>query len=224
MSVIAGKVEKLGGVELVVQPAGIGAAVLVEHAGDRAPLRGLAFRLVAVGGLGDGFGAGLPLASGHRRDSAHGGVDRAGQRHQHEQQLGQPEDHAHTASMPSAGLGMMAVMADTELLFSYGTLRQPEVQLATFGRLLEGRPDAIVGYDLDYVTITDPHVIATSGSDRHPVLKPGAATAAVEGTVFSISEAELAAADAYEVDDYVRVAVPLRSGQTAWVYVFAGQD
>lgn len=119
---------------------------------------------------------------------------------------------------------MMAVMADTELLFSYGTLRQPEVQLTTFGRLLEGRPDAIVGYDLDYVTITDPHVIATSGSDRHPVLKPGAATVAVEGTVFSISEAELVAADAYEVDDYVRVAVPLRSGQTAWVYVFAGQD
>jgi gamma-glutamylcyclotransferase (GGCT)/AIG2-like uncharacterized protein YtfP len=119
---------------------------------------------------------------------------------------------------------MMAVMADTELLFSYGTLRQPEVQLTTFGRLLEGRPDAIVGYDLDYVTITDPHVIATSGSDRHPVLKPGAATAAVEGTVFAISEAELVAADAYEVDDYVRVAVPLRSGQTAWVYVFAGQN
>jgi len=31
------------------------------------------------------------------------------------------------------------------------------------------------------------------------------------------------AADAYEVDDYVRVAVPLPSGQTAWVYVFAGR-
>jgi gamma-glutamylcyclotransferase (GGCT)/AIG2-like uncharacterized protein YtfP len=119
---------------------------------------------------------------------------------------------------------MMAVMPQTELLFSYGTLRQPEVQLATFGRELGGLPDAIVGYDLDYVMITDPHVIATSGSDRHPILKPGAPTAAVEGTVFSISEAELAAADIYEVDDYVRVAVPLRSGQTAWVYVFAGQD
>jgi gamma-glutamylcyclotransferase (GGCT)/AIG2-like uncharacterized protein YtfP len=117
---------------------------------------------------------------------------------------------------------MIAVMPQTELLFSYGTLRQPEVQLATFGRELYGRPDAIVGYDLDYVTITDPHVIATSGSDRHPILKAGAATATVEGTVFAISEAELAAADSHEVDEYVRVAVPLRSGQTAWVYVFAG--
>jgi gamma-glutamylcyclotransferase (GGCT)/AIG2-like uncharacterized protein YtfP len=118
---------------------------------------------------------------------------------------------------------MMAVMAPAELLFSYGTLRQPEVQRATFGRELEGRPDAIVGYDLDYVTISDPRVIATSGSDRHPILKPGAPTAAVEGTVFSISAVDLAAADAYEVDDYVRVAVALRSGQTAWVYVFAGR-
>jgi gamma-glutamylcyclotransferase (GGCT)/AIG2-like uncharacterized protein YtfP len=111
----------------------------------------------------------------------------------------------------------------TEFLFSYGTLRQPEVQRATFGRELDGSPDAIVGYDLDYVTITDPHVIATSGSDRHPILRqtdrPGAA---VEGTVFAISEADLAAADEYEVDDYRRVAVPLRSGERAWVYVFGG--
>ena len=110
----------------------------------------------------------------------------------------------------------------TELLFSYGTLRQPEVQRITFGRELDGRPDAIVGYDLDYVTITDPHVIATSGSDRHPILKPtDRPGAAVEGTVFALSAAELAAADEYEVDDYVRVAVPLRSGDEAWVYVFA---
>jgi gamma-glutamylcyclotransferase (GGCT)/AIG2-like uncharacterized protein YtfP len=111
----------------------------------------------------------------------------------------------------------------TELFFSYGTLRQRDVQLRTFGRELDGRPDAIVGYELHYVTITDPHVVATSGSDRHPILKPtDQADAAVEGTVFAISEAELAAADEYEVDDYARIAVPLRSGDQAWVYVFAG--
>ena len=110
----------------------------------------------------------------------------------------------------------------TELLFSYGTLRQREVQLSTFGRELDGRPDAIVGFELDYVTITDPHVIATSGSDRHPILRPSdRAGAAIEGTVFTISETDLAAADEYEVDDYRRVAVPLRSGEQAWVYVFA---
>jgi hypothetical protein len=111
----------------------------------------------------------------------------------------------------------------SELLFSYGTLRQPDVQLATFGRELEGYVDAIIGYDLDYVTITDPHVIATSGSDRHPILRPTSRPDAhVEGTVFTISDAELAAADEYEVDDYRRMSVPLRSGPRAWVYVFAG--
>jgi hypothetical protein len=111
----------------------------------------------------------------------------------------------------------------TELLFSYGTLRQPEVQRTTFGRELDGRPDAIVGYELDYVTITDPHVIATSGSDRHPILRPSdRPDAAVERMVFAIRTADLAAADEYEVDHYRRIAVPLRSAAQAWVYVFGG--
>jgi hypothetical protein len=35
-------------------------------------------------------------------------------------------------------------------------------------------------------------------------------------------EQELAAADEYEVDDYRRITVSLRSGDRAWVYVFAG--
>lgn len=111
---------------------------------------------------------------------------------------------------------------NTELLFSYGTLQQPEVQRSTFGRELDGRRDAIVGYDLDYVTITDPEVVAVSGSDRHPILRPSTAPdASVDGTVFAISAAELVAADDYEVDAYRRISVPLRSGERAWVYVFA---
>jgi gamma-glutamylcyclotransferase (GGCT)/AIG2-like uncharacterized protein YtfP len=109
----------------------------------------------------------------------------------------------------------------TELLFSYGTLRQQEVQLAIFGRELDGRPDAIVGFDLDYVTITDAAVIAQSGSDPHPILRPSTRPdAAIEGTVFEVSTTDLAAADDYEVDDYRRIEVPLRSGAQAWVYVF----
>jgi gamma-glutamylcyclotransferase (GGCT)/AIG2-like uncharacterized protein YtfP len=109
------------------------------------------------------------------------------------------------------------------LLFSYGTLRQRDVQLATFGRELEGRLDAIVGYDLNWITITDPHVIETSGSARHPILNPSTdPDATVEGMVFDVSTAELLAADDYEVDDYERVEVPLRSGVSAWVYVWAG--
>jgi hypothetical protein len=32
----------------------------------------------------------------------------------------------------------------------------------------------------------------------------------------------LAAADVYEVDDYTRIVVPLRSGAQAWGFVFTG--
>ena len=119
---------------------------------------------------------------------------------------------------PAAG----AADGEAIRLFSYGTLRQLEVQRATFGRLLDARPDAIVGFRLELLTITDPAVIAASGSDRHPVLIPvDDREAAIEGSVFEITAAELEAADAYEVDDYARVEVPLRSGGTAWVYVLA---
>jgi gamma-glutamylcyclotransferase (GGCT)/AIG2-like uncharacterized protein YtfP len=109
------------------------------------------------------------------------------------------------------------------LLFSYGTLQQSDVQLATFGRHLGGERDAVVAHELDWVTIVDPHVIATSGSDRHPVLVASdRPDSSVDGTVFTITAAELAAADEYEVDDYTRVLVPLRSGRRAWMYTLAG--
>ena len=110
----------------------------------------------------------------------------------------------------------------THRLFSYGTLRQREVQLARFGRILEGRTDALPGYRVTFIEITDPDVIAASGSDRHPLVvtstEPGDA---VEGHVFELTDAELASADDYEVDDYARVEVVLRSGTTAWAYLGA---
>ncbi len=107
------------------------------------------------------------------------------------------------------------------LLFSYGTLQLPSVQQATFGELLAGEPDAIAGHRLAEVRITDPAVIALSGIDVHPMLVPEESGGAVEGTVYCVTDAQLAAADAYEVDAYRRAAYPLRSGRTAWVYVLA---
>jgi gamma-glutamylcyclotransferase (GGCT)/AIG2-like uncharacterized protein YtfP len=42
----------------------------------------------------------------------------------------------------------------------------------------------------------------------------------VSGTVFEITEQELASADQYEEDaDYGRISVTLKSGDQAWVYV-----
>ena len=41
------------------------------------------------------------------------------------------------------------------LLFSYGTLQQEAVQLATFGRLLRGSPDELVGFEEGVREVTD---------------------------------------------------------------------
>ncbi len=104
------------------------------------------------------------------------------------------------------------------LLFSYGTLRQPDVQIALFGRLVEGTADAMIGWRSRMIEITDAEVIAKSGTRWHPMVEPSESDDdAVEGMVFRISPADLASADAYEVD-YVRREVRLRSGLTAWVY------
>ncbi|MCP3748437.1 gamma-glutamylcyclotransferase family protein [Pseudomonas sp. SBB6] len=108
------------------------------------------------------------------------------------------------------------------LLFSYGTLQDKAVQLVNFGRELVGQADRMLGYSQAWVEITDPEVLATSGKTHHPIVTPSSnADDRVAGMVFQISEAELAAADAYEVSDYKRVAVTLASGLTAWVYVRA---
>lgn len=107
-----------------------------------------------------------------------------------------------------------------ERLFSYGTLQQENVQLATFGRLLKGAADALVGFKQELVEITDPDVLAKSGKRFHPIVSRSDNDAdRVTGTVFEISAEELAAADRYEVDDYERIAVTLASGAGAWVYV-----
>ncbi|QPQ56318.1 gamma-glutamylcyclotransferase [Allosphingosinicella flava] len=107
-------------------------------------------------------------------------------------------------------------------LFSYGTLQQENVQLATFGRLLEGRADALAGYRLEAITIDDPAVVAASGLAVHHIAVPSSDSAdQVPGTVFQITAEELAASDAYEVEAYTRIEAPLASGSTAFVYVRA---
>ena len=108
------------------------------------------------------------------------------------------------------------------LLFSYGTLQDTKVQLANFGRELRGRPDAMPGYRQTLIAITDPQVVATSGKTHHPIVEPSSNPLdEVGGTVFEITVRELAAADQYEVSDYKRVSVRLKSGLDAWVYVRA---
>jgi len=108
------------------------------------------------------------------------------------------------------------------LLFSYGTLQQEDVQRAIFGRLLSGEADELVGYERALLQVDDDGVVATSGSTHHPIVRPCERTdSRVAGTVFEITDEELANADRYEVDAYRRIATELASGKIAWVYVDA---
>ena len=109
------------------------------------------------------------------------------------------------------------------LLFSYGTLQQENVQLFTFGRLLQGQRDELLGFEQSLVRIEDPQVVATSGKTHHAnVTFNGRKESRVSGTVFEVTDAELAAADQYELPaKYERIAVVLASGKESWVYVSA---
>jgi gamma-glutamylcyclotransferase (GGCT)/AIG2-like uncharacterized protein YtfP len=109
------------------------------------------------------------------------------------------------------------------LLFSYGTLQQDNVQLATFGRLLRGEGDQLVGFEQTLVKIEDASVVSTSGKTHHPnVTFNGRPDSRVTGTAFEITDAELASADHYEtLGGYQRIGVVLASGKQAWLYVRA---
>lgn len=110
--------------------------------------------------------------------------------------------------------------APTVRLFAYGTLQQREVQLANYGRPLDGTPDVLGGYRLEPLTITDPEVVRLSGKAVHTIAcATGNPADRIPGVVFELTEAELAATDRYEVDVYGRVEVTLDSGTRAFVYV-----
>jgi gamma-glutamylcyclotransferase (GGCT)/AIG2-like uncharacterized protein YtfP len=98
------------------------------------------------------------------------------------------------------------------LLFSYGTLQDKSVQIANFGRELTGRADALPGYAR--------RLILSGESSYANAELTSNSQDSVSGTVFEITEQELAAADHYEEDaDYGRISVTLKSGDQAWVYV-----
>lgn len=112
-----------------------------------------------------------------------------------------------------------------ELLFSYGTLQLETVQLDTFGRKLAGVRDAILGFVLSSIEIKDDKTVALSGQKIHSIaIATGNHADFVEGVVFEITAAELLKADAYEVSDYERKLVDLKSGGKAWVYLKRDQQ
>jgi gamma-glutamylcyclotransferase (GGCT)/AIG2-like uncharacterized protein YtfP len=108
----------------------------------------------------------------------------------------------------------------SEYLFSYGTLQLEKVQMESFGRILHGSKDALRGYALKFIEITDQQVLEQSGQQFHPMAIPSDnSNDKVEGVVFEISYEELLQADKYEVSDYKRISVTLESGKKAWMYI-----
>jgi len=106
----------------------------------------------------------------------------------------------------------MSTSTPIVLLFSYGTLQNRDVQIANFGRELTGREDTLPSYALADPVLSDKSQYVNIKRSSNP-------EDAVSGTVFEITEHELAAADRYEEDaDYHRILVALRSGDHAWVY------
>ncbi len=100
-------------------------------------------------------------------------------------------------------------------VFSYGTLRDPEVQKELYNRVLEGQPDRLSGYVLERINLPD----SSFNYITYPIAKPtGNPQDIVEGFVFYLSEHELKFTDTYESEAYERVQIKLDSGIEAIVY------
>jgi hypothetical protein len=109
-----------------------------------------------------------------------------------------------------------------ERLFSYGTLQLADVQVSTFGRLLKGQRDELPEFEQGLFEVQDAAFVATSGKTHHAIARfTGKVSDSISGTVFELTPEEIALADSYEPEGYVRTAVILKSGTRAWVYAAA---
>ena len=108
----------------------------------------------------------------------------------------------------------------SEWLFSYGTLQKEKTQREIFGRSIPGNKDALIGYKITTVEITDASFLS-KGEDKQQrtLMASGSIHDIVEGTVLEISREELLLADTYEPENYKRTKVTLQSGKEAWIYL-----
>ncbi len=97
-----------------------------------------------------------------------------------------------------------------ELLFTYGSLQDKDVQLGIFARKLTGHSDGLRGYQISGERVYGQFPTVRSTGDRSDL---------VPGTVYEISHAELLVADGYEGERYKRTKTTLASGRSAWVYI-----
>ena len=105
------------------------------------------------------------------------------------------------------------------MLFSYGTLQFANVQKDLFGRIVDMKDDVLEGYKVSKIKIRDSKVITKSGTDIHPILVfSGDKNDIVKGKVLNLTKQDIIECDNYEVSDYTRKKVTLKSGKNAWIY------
>ena len=70
--------------------------------------------------------------------------------------------------------------------------------------------------------LAPPQFVAASGKSHHAIVTfSGRSDSRVSGTVFEVTDSELASADQYEPAGYKRITARLASGKEAWVYADA---
>ncbi|MFD5124107.1 gamma-glutamylcyclotransferase family protein [Streptomyces sp. NPDC058385] len=105
-------------------------------------------------------------------------------------------------------------------MFAYGALQSPSVQAILFGRELQGTQDCVPGLVLTVIELADPELVMASGSSRHPMAVLGATpSASICGTLYWLSAEDLDLLDQRSDARLHRVAMRLKSGGAAWVYV-----
>jgi gamma-glutamylcyclotransferase (GGCT)/AIG2-like uncharacterized protein YtfP len=102
-------------------------------------------------------------------------------------------------------------------LFTYGTLQDTDVQENLFGRILQGTPETLIGYELSEIQIEEefglvqyPIIVETNDSDD-----------TIDGILYEVTMNDLYQADLYEGKHYKRIEVQLQSNQKAWAYTLA---
>ena len=105
-----------------------------------------------------------------------------------------------------------------EYLFSYGTLKNPKVQVELFGRELRSFNDVLTGYRVQEIEIRDEDFLSTGSQSLQKIVVPSGEEDTIEGLVLEMTHEELLRADAYEPENYHRVKVSLASGRKAWLY------
>lgn len=95
-----------------------------------------------------------------------------------------------------------------EKLFTYGSLRNSEIQQKLFNRILTGTLDTLIDYEKGNVVIEGKIfnvAISKAGSQ-------------IEGEVYELDQKELERSDRYEGNSYKRVRITLLSGTEGWIY------